>query len=369
VPRQVRISAGLYACLLVTFLHVAQVLYLPAAMIQKAGQEAWLAVPLSLAYSLALGWLGSWVCLRHPGLNVAQIARAVLGRWVGGLVSLIYAAYFTWLFSLVLRDILDFTVLVLLPGTPGRVIASLMAGVGLYAVWHGLEPIVRVGFQVAVALVIGVLIIPLLVARQFSPLQLEPFLYHGVGGVLAAALYATPWAGDALVVMSLVPHLKHLKTAYRWTLIGVAGAAAMLTTLLIVTVLVLGPDLPARLVFPIYDLVRMIAVGNVVERIEVLLVITWMSGMWLKQAVALYAASDAFTHTFGLKSLRGPAVGLAIAAVLLTGVWRGPLDLISFGLSPLHYIFFLPVQIGIPVVLLAASLISGALRRGGSARA
>jgi spore germination protein KB len=367
VTRQIRISGGLLACILAVFMQVSQVLFLPATLYRIAGQEAWVAVLLSYSFGALVACLGVWVCLRHPGKSLAQIARTLLGKWVGGFVALIYSAYCTWLFSLVLRDILDFTVLVLLPGTPGRVIVALIGLVSLFAVWGGLEAIARVGFQVLMAVLFGLAAVPVLLSRQMGLLQLEPFLYHGLGSVIMATIPSLTFSGDAIVVLSLVPHIKHLQNAYRWTIVGIGAGCLMLEVLVVTTELVFGPDLPARLIFPVYDAIRLISIGNVVERVEVVLVIIWMSGMWLKQTTALYAASESLAGILGVKAHRYPAVGLAVVGVALTAVWRGPLDLIYFSTRPIHWLFYTPAQIGVPLVLLLASLVSRALHRGGSA--
>lgn len=367
--RGVTISGGLLACILSIFMHTAQVLFIPAAHAEAAGQEAWLSILVSAAVGFTAVLLGVWVCSRHPGMGPAQIARALMGKWLGGLVGLIYAAFFLWLLSLVLRDILDFALVVLLPGTPGRVVVSTLALAGLYAAWHGLEPIARVSFQVVVAITVAVFSIPFLVFREFGVLHMEPFLYHGLGPVLQSGLGYSAWFAEGIVVMTLIGHLRRPKQALPWTLVGAAGAAFILAWETAITMLVFGPDLPGRLVFPVYSLVQMVTAANILERIEVVLVIIWMSGMFIKVSLCLYAAAEATQYSLGLKTHRWAALCFAVVAVFLSQIWKGPLELVEWGASALHQVVHGSFEWGFPLLLLVFSLMRGTVKRGGSQNA
>jgi spore germination protein (amino acid permease) len=355
--RRVQISGGLLACLLAIVTYIAQVLFLPRALAQICGQDAWLAVIIGGAGGTLIALMATWASVRHPRQGPAQIARSLLGKWAGGAFGLIYTAFFAGIFSLVLRNILDFTTMALLPGTPGRVIVSLFAAVALYGASQGLEPIARVSFQVMAALAAAVIVAPLLEVREFRLLQVDPFLYRGIGAVLKASMISMSWFGDSIVVMTLVPHLKHPQKAYPWVVAGMAGGTLIWATTLAMTVFVLGPNLPGRFLFPVYTMVQLIAIAKIVERIEVLMVTIWLSGMWVRAAFYLFAAAEAAAQTLGLKSHRWPAVVLAVAGALLTQIWTSTIDLVHVGSTPAWNIGRLAIEIGLPTLLLVASFL------------
>lgn len=366
MKQRATISGGLLASILYVFMYAAQVLYLPSALAAENGQSAWVAALLGGLIGMTAPLLGAWVSMRHPGLGPAQIARTVAGKWAGILIGFVYAGFFTWLLSLVLRNIMDFSMIVLLPGTPGRVVATVLVLTGLYAVWQGLEPVARVAFQVVVAVTVGALSIPLLSYREFSILQMEPFLIHGVGSALHSGILASSWFAEGFVVICLAGHLRHPSKAFAWTLLGAIGAILHLAWLVALTVLVFGPDLPGRMIFPVYSMVQMVTAANILERIEIVLVIIWMSAMFVKVCVCLFAAAEAAQQSLGLKTHRGPAVCCTLAAVLLLRVWEGPLDLIEYGASELHQWVHGGIAWGVPMLLLVLSLVRGLVQRGGS---
>jgi spore germination protein KB len=369
VHRNIQISGGLLASIMVIFMQVSQLLYLPTTLIKHAGQEAWLAVIISGAGGALIGLFAIMVALRHPTWMPAQMGRQVMGRWLGGLMGLIYGGFILWIYVLVLRDIIDFVEIVLLRGTPGLVIAGLMAIATLYAAWEGLESIARISFVVTVAMVVSVTVIPLLIFPEVNVLHFDPFLWQGLRSVFRAGAEGLPWFGESLIVMTLVPALKEPPKAYRWFLVGATVATVLLAIMIAVTTMVFGPDLSARFTYPVYYLAQQVTISRSIERIEVILITVWISGMFVKLAMCLYAAATAVGHSFGLRSHRWPAIILMVAAVALTHLWRSSLDLAYMTMTRGWMLSTLALQIGIPAVLLVASLLHSAFQRKGATHA
>lgn len=350
MDRTIRISGGLYACFLALFLEVAHVLYLPGLLVQHARQEAWLSVVLNGLVIAPVGLLICWAGNRFARRSPGQAARAALGKGAGSLVALFHAGFMIWIFSLVVRNVQDFSAMILLPGTPGLLLAALLASVSLYAVWSGLEPLARVAFQALAASVLAVMVMPPLLVRELSVLHLEPFLARGAMPVVKASLLSLDWNGEIVAFFAIVPYLSRPRDGYRWTLIGVTGATMLLAAMVGLTVGVLGPVLPARLTFPVYSMLQMVSLAQFIERIEVIFVVVWLSGMFVKAGILLYASAEAVTDGLGLRSHRWPAAALAATGVGLAQIWPGAIDLVQWGSSPLHTVLHLGAE---GVILLA----------------
>lgn len=369
MPRRVRISGGLFACLMTIQVHVAFVLFMPSALTKVAKQDAWLSVITAGLFGAGVAVLSVWAALQRPKLSPVQAALSIYGKWLGFPVALLYVGFYAWMFHLVLRNVLDFGSMVLLPGTPGRAIVSLMAAVTYYGVWHGLEPIVRVGFQTLVAIAIANIAMPFLLVTQISIRELAPILTHGLSPILQAALPAFGWLGEAFVAMTLVPHLSEQKNAYRWALIGVGAGTLILTFHTTMTILVMGPELPARFIYPVHLLVQQIAVAHILERIEIVLITVWLSGMYVKLTMLLFAASEGAGQLLGLKHHRWPAAVIAVGGVVATQFWPGVLDVAVAGASAWEQILNLSAEVGFPLLILVGSAIVGLLHQGKSANA
>ncbi len=361
--RTLRISGGLYACLLATYMHAAQLLFLPATLVGIARQEAWLSVLLDAVVTTLVGIFIGWICLQFGRRSAAQAARSAMGKAVGGLGGLIYTTYALWVSSLVLRDVQEFTTIVLLPGTPGLVVAGAMGAVALYAVWSGLEPLARIAFPTLIGTIMTMLILPVLLYPEYGLLHIDPFLSRGIGPVLEASLVSAPWFGEIILVFTLVPYLSRPGEVYRWTAIGTIGAALVVTEILVLTLLVFGPVLPSRMMFASYTLLQQISLAEIIERIELTFVVIWLATMFVKVGFYLYAAAEATTDSLGLRSHRVPAAVLAVMAVALAQIWPGVIPLVTSAGSPIYILVHNLWEGGIILIFLIAALVLRARSR------
>jgi len=355
--QRIRISGGLYAATLTCYLHTVPLLFVHAPVIEKARWGAWLSVLLSGVVSSLVGLLIGWICLQFKQQSAVQAARSALGRFAGGIVGLVYALYPVWVASLVLRDVQEFATLILLPGTPGLFATLVLALVVLYAVWNGVEPIVRLAFPSLVLTVGACLILPVVLVREFSLLQVEPIFLRGYLPIFEASVSTAPFFGEIVMIFTLVPLLSRPKEVYRWTAAGAMGTALILAEVVLITLLVLGPILPTRLLFPSYDVLQQISLAEIIERIEMFFVIIWLSTMFLKLALYVYAASEAATDALGLKSHRLPAVVVLALAVALTRTWPGVIPLVAEAGTPEHLVTHTSWQGTILLLFLIAALV------------
>ncbi|MDB4897423.1 MAG: gerKB2 [Firmicutes bacterium] len=363
MSRHIQMSGGLFACMMCIFSYTAAILLLPSALFKLAGQSAWVAVVLGAAAGGLIGLFAVYVALRNPRMSAAQSARYLMGKWLGGAVGLLYAGFFIWIYALSLRQIVDFVQIMLLPGTPNWVIAALMAIVVLYGVWEGIEVTARVAFQALVAITVAVLALPMLVYPEIRATQVEPFLWRGMPAVYDATWLVVPWFGESMIALTFVQYLKNRRLAYRWFLVGLGMATFLLTLLVALGTLVFGPDLPGRFVFPVYMVIQQISVARFIERIEVVLIMVWLSGMFIKLSMCQYASAEAISHAFGLGTHRWPAVVMAVVGVLITEMFKGTLDAFHLTTSPVYVLTTIAIEVGIPLVLLIASLLRSASQR------
>lgn len=368
--RRIQISGGLLASLVAVFGEASQLLYLTNTLYQLAGQEAWFAAILGNASAGLICLLGIIACLRHPGLMPGQIARRQFGKWIGGLIALLYGAFFVWAYAMVLRDLLDFAQIVLLPETPAWALTLLVALPTLYMAWEGLEPIARVCFAVLVLKTAATLMVPVMVAKEFSRLQVDPLFYHGIGATMKAAGAVVPWFAECLVVMSIVPNLKPGARAARWFWLGTGLATVLLVALVASGSLVFGADLASRFSYPVYQLVQMVMIGRTIERIEMILVSIWLFGVLMKMSICIYAAASAWNHALGDDSrYRKMAVLATVLGSLLAYLWNTPMALMAMSRTRIYEVGTVAFTVLIPLLLLLGPRRRGSERPQGDVNA
>lgn len=324
--RRIQISGGMLASLMLVFTLFPALSFLPATLIRVTGQGAFLAAIIGNLVASIPGLLGIALCQRFPGLMPGEILRKVGGRWFGGLLGLLYALFFVWVYGLNIADLIDFAQVVLLPETPALVFAFLIGGSALYIAWEGLEPIARIGFAMLGPLLASLLFLPPSLVKEIDLLQIDPAFYHGVGAILRASAYVIPWFTETLVVTSLVPNLRPGDRPYRWYMVGIGITTLSFAMTILLTTLVFGPNLSARFTYPTFSMLQLITLGRTLGRLEMIVTSIWIGAVFVKLALCLYAAASAFAHSLGKDSLfRKMALLVSVGGFLITKLWAGPL--------------------------------------------
>jgi spore germination protein KB len=362
-----RISSQQLICLLAIFTQIASLLFLPASMAQEAGPDAWLAVLIGIAagtlpVALPLGLLAR----RHPHVNFCKLAEACVGRWPGKLACLLLGGFSLFVCSLVLRNIMDFSAIALLPGTPMLVVGGLVVITIAYAAYSGAEVIARLAALVLLLCLIAFFSMGLGLANELQPLRVQPLLGHGFMPVLRAAWPLTGWTAEYIVVAPFVPMVRRPQKALGAMLWGNGLAALILTGLVAWCLMVFTPALTLKFTYPTYSLARQVSVGQFLERLELGLLTVWLSGMVVKAATCLWSAALCTAGTLGIKNTAYIGPVLAVAALGLTTVWPSEMAQAAFSVhqwTPL----MLPFEFGLPLVLLIGSWLRAGSRRGVSA--
>lgn len=347
--------------------HVATVLYMPAPLADVAGPDAWLAVPLgALLGGLPVAFMLSRLAVYHPHRSIGDIAERSLGRWLGKLITLVFATFCLFLASLVLRNVIDFAVIAFLPGTPMWAIGVLLALVATYAVYHGAEVVVRITVLIMFTTALGVLFLPVGIAPEIQLLRMLPILGKGVAPLVKATWMTSGWFAEVSVFAAWIGLIDKPRKSLVGLVWGLFGAAGLLTIVVISSLVTFGAELTRRLTFPAYTLAQEISLAELLERMELILMTVWLSGMVMKLCICLWSGTTATASVLGLRTDRWliiPAAALVLAGAL---AWPSISFLIFFG-TVLWTPFTLPISMGIPALLVIASWLRRVIAKGQAA--
>jgi spore germination protein KB len=316
-----RISHQQLICTLAISQHVGMLVLLPALVARYGGHGAWLAPVLSLAAGAVPTSLLTGLLIRlHPGKSIAAIAEACLGRIPGKLFTLVQTLGATFVTGLLLRHIMDFVPLGVLPETPSWFVGLTALLVGAYAAACGAEVIARFASPLLVLDVLVILSMPLFLLGTLEPIRGYPLTEAGILGLWRGAWPAVGWFAEIWFTMDLVALLDRPSLATRSLVIGSSIGGFLLMVFTALTIMVFGPDLTAYFIFPAYSLIQQIAVGEFLERLEILLIVLWLLSMIAKLGANLWAASVNAARLFGLagdRPLLPLAMGLSFAVPYL----------------------------------------------------
>lgn len=297
------------------------VLVIPSGLAFAAKQDAWLGGLAGVAIGAIV--IGLYIALwrRYPGKTFVGICEAVLGRWFGTLLSIVFMFYSLIGASTVLFYVGNFYNINFLPQTPFMFITALFTAIVVMGVRLGLETIAR---TTELMLPWFLILLVVLVATLLPSIEADKML-----PVFESGWRHILWAGFTFSETAYMPMLflfavfpkvddsvKAWKGLYVTALVG--GLCVVLVTLL--CILILGPDITIRSMFPSYALVKKISIGNFFQRIEAALAGMWFITTYIKTTFYFYGWVTSLAEILRLKNYRTITLPCGILLLALSFV-------------------------------------------------
>ena len=361
-----KITAGQMGLLLVTLVVATSVLFVPAVTAEAAGKDGWIAL---LFPATIFGLLVAWVCislgLRFPEESVILYSQNILGSVPGHLIGLGYIFLFMWISANVVYEFGAFMETAFMPETPLLVFNSVLVLLAGYAVKNGLEVMSR-----ATQFVFPMLLATFLLLAAFSinDIQLTnflPILEKGIKPVLKGSLLPSAWRGEIVLLLMLLPNLNRPAESMKAGIYAVIFLGIILTFDTVATVGVFGAELTGHLVFPFFSLSRYSRIAMVLERMEALTMIIWVTGVMLKVAIFYYGTVLALAQWLKLKDYKPLVVPVGIILINLSAIlYSNSAELVAVTARTWHPFAF-TFELLLPALLLA---IAAVRKKGGNSR-
>ncbi|GHI00419.1 GerAB/ArcD/ProY family transporter [Neobacillus kokaensis] len=324
----------------------------------KAGQDAWISIFIGMLGSLILYFFVYTKIYNHnPTLPLTGILAKVFSPYIGVPLSLIYVSYFIYITSIATRHLGDTITTHILSETPIAIVCLIMLLLVSYGCYLGIEVLGRT----AEILLIWMFIFGLtgnlsVIASGIIQLKnLQPVLENGWLPVLKDAFplaFSFPF-GEIFLFLMILPHLNKPELA-RWTGLAalfLSGLSLSWTFFLIISVI--GPFGTDTTDIPLLSMVGKINVANFIQRIDSIVVGTFVVGFFIKISLYFYAVVIGLTDIFKIKSYRLmiiPAASIVFISTFFMGEYKQEYG--RFRQEILPYIVELPLLIGIPLLLL-----------------
>lgn len=357
VQEKGKISSRQLAFLTVTLVIATADVFLPAFVAQEAGRDAWIAVIIGTVFSLVIVNLFLILGLRYPDKTIIQYSCDILGKPLGKFVGLILVYYYVLVGWSVTRELGELFLTAFNPESPIIVYSLLIIVVAAYAAGQGVEVIARVN-EILLPAGLGILIfIAVTNLPQSDFKNFLPIMYGGIVPPIRGGILVLGWLVQPVVFLQILPFVSDKKTVRRNMNISVIVLGLALE-LGVLTIAVFGP-LTAKLLFPALEYVRFASLGYYIQNLDIIIMVVWVGGIFIKIVVFYYAAVLGISQLFGLKeskALISPVGALIICFSMSTAKTLGEL------MHALHYVsplFSSAMALVVPGILLAVSLIRG----------
>ncbi|OIJ12023.1 spore gernimation protein KB [Anaerobacillus alkalilacustris] len=333
-----------------------------------AKQDAWITILFGLCGGLFIFLIYYYLYMQFPDLPLTEYITKIVGNFLGRLIGVLYILYFLYIGTRVLRDFGDLLLTSTLPETPLFVINLLMIATICYVLYLGIEVLARTGeFFLLVLLLMGLISVLLIVFSgilDFS--NLLPILGNGWKPVIYATfpvVFNFPY-GEIIVFTMLLPYLNKQSTTLKVGLLALLFSGMLITSTTIINIAVLGVDITARSTFPLLTTVGKIRVLEFLERLDALVVVTLVVGMFFKVAVFVYAGVIGITEMFKLSNHQKVVlpIGLIVLFSSLT-IASNFSEHMEEGLYIVPYFLHLPFQVYLPLLFFSITLVRKKLKK------
>jgi len=319
-----------------------------------AQQDFWISHMIGWGGGFLLITMYATIALLNPNKTLIEILKVHFGKYLGSFIGLLYVWYALHIASLITRSFGEFMVTVNYSSTPILVIYLSMLIPIVYALKKGLEVSARTNQMTIIMLIFMLLIIFVLSIPLYNKKFLLPPFEHGFKPILTGGLHllAFPF-GETVLLLMIFPCLNDQKKLVKVSNIGVLIAGFMLLLSNLRDLLVLGPDIVDRHLFPPHVSVAMMPQVVVEPIVSANLLIS--SG--LQGFICIYCALIGIAQLLNLDDYK-PFILPICSFVITLSFWIHESYPEAFTWSVKYWLpYSVPFQIIIPFILLVISII------------
>lgn len=331
------------------------ILILPRHLVSITGVDGWLVLLAGGFISAVMLFFINKISRKFPGKTVVEFAPLVMGTFWGKFFGGILVIYYTFLAAVSLRIFAEMLKSALLADTPRWVVIVALILLIIWIVQNGLEDIAR--FTELLAPVILVLLIAALIGdlRYMESIRLRPMFQSPPLALLEGIISALSYFGIIIILLMLYPYVNAPKKLTITSLAALFFAVLVTIGFFLGTVAIFGVYETSRMAWPVIELVKMVRIGEFLERVESLFLSVWLSIAFINVSVLAFCSISGWAQLLKIKNYRKLTYPIM---VLLLGLSLWPEDLLD--VLRLYYINFtygFVITLIVPLFILFVSLI------------
>jgi spore germination protein KB len=285
----VKISVKQFTILVLMYTMGSSIMNMPAQLAANAQSNAWISSIIGLMVGLMLTLLYAKISAVYPNKTLVEVNRAVFGKWFGTLLSLFILFPVFIISAGNLSEIGYFFTTHVMVETPVHAILILTLVAVIYVIRKGLEVMARsceifFPWTAAILLILIIFLLP-----EVKMENLVPNFVKGIGPIVGAAYpYAMNPYSQLVIFLMILPYVNQVAKARKGLLVGVMIAGFVTTIITVMCLGVLGVDVTARNTHPSYVLGKKISIGGFLERVEVLVALSWIFSTFFRLLVSTF---------------------------------------------------------------------------------
>ena len=353
------ISGRQLVALVFTFIIATATLYLPSFVTHNAGQDGWISVLVAGVVGVIVVLVVTFVGLKYPKLTPIEYSEIILGKWLGKMVGLIFIVFYLHMTSIIIREVSSTVRSNILTGSSREIITIILFVISAYTVKKGLEVITRLNIIILMITFTAMFTCLVLLLKDINIELLSPVLSKGFMPVIKDSVSAAGWFGEVVSIAFIIPFINKPKEARICSIIGVLWAAVTLAFLVALVIMIFGAELGSNLTFPTLEVVRFINISDYIQRAEIIFLVPWVLANIIKICFFYYITVLIISKYFKLNNSNTLVLPVGLLVFIMSlALFKNSINLTEF-LDKAWGMYSLPIELGIPIILLIIGAIRG----------
>ena len=337
-------------CILINVITAKMLFLYPRGMVQNAGNAAWIQAIFVSLLSCLFFWFVISLYKKAEMKGIIELANKIGGRPFKIIVGVILTAVLLFNSSLTMRTLPESIKTVILPLTPLKLVLLIMGIAIAFAAYMGIFSIARIHsifipIAGAFLLALFVFLIPAVDITNIFPL-----LGKGTYNIFIDGLSAVSIFSDIIILFVLLPLCKNydrVKSASHRALI-----ISSIVNVLIVLFYNLVYSYPSseEFLFPVYQMTRLIRIGDFFQRLEAFFEFVWSVAILLYSSLYLFCLCRIWKEVFDLKYYKPLILPFCVIMCAVSFLPSSSVNMID--LQKLSSLITIPVSFLLPTGLI-----------------
>ncbi len=343
---------GTYEAICITStLMITKIFYTSiSVIIDIEGTSGWIGTIVSCLTTLVMFSLIYMLMKRFPNKDITQIFEAVLGRFSGKVLSLVFSAYLLFYAASSLREFVEMIKAYNLPYSPPSLLVFAFIAVCAIVAYYGLEGIARISGIFFIPVIVALFVILLLASPNYNINYMKPYLGYGLKETVVTGLLRCSAYDEVVILAFMINSMHGLKTFKRAGYASIIITGITFSSNLLCNVLAFTYTGGRENLSGLFELSRAIYFNRFVQRLESIFLFAWVISSLVSVAIAFYLSINIYTKAFRIPGHRPLIFPFSFLLFMVTLIPKNMSEVVQLNIHFIRqyscfFIYLVPVMI------------------------
>lgn len=268
------------------------------SLFKSAGVDSYLSIIIGGFIGVLFLFIFLFILNYEKDKPICDKINMLFGKKLGFIINLLICLLFFTISLFSMYNLINFIVSQFLAETPMLIVGLLFAMVIIYINVKGIEVMSRVFL---IILVINLFLYTIAVfglIPHFDIYNLKPFLEYGIKRPLVGSLYATTLNVAPIFLLLIIPknNIINNNKLNKWLIVAYIFSIMIIFLALFLTLGTLGIHLASIYQYPEYIVLKRISIFNFLDRIENVIIVQWIFGLYALLSITVYYISNTIKY-------------------------------------------------------------------------